>query len=184
MNEPLDEAEARMAGAVAHTREEFGKIRTGRANPALVADLPVAYYGTQTPLQQIAGVTVPEPRMLLISPYDQTALRDIERSIQQSDLGVNPSSDGSVVRVVFPELTEERRRDYVRLARDRAEEGRVAVRNVRRHAKSEIARLTEAGELSRDEGHRDSDALQALTDRYVSEIDKLLANKERELLEV
>ena len=180
----MTDAELRMSAAVDHTRAELAKIRAGRANPGLVNDLPVEYYGTKTPLQQIAGVTVPEARMLLISPYDAAALKEIERALNASDLGVNPSNDGTVVRVVFPDLTEERRREYVKVARDRAEDGRIAIRNVRRAAKSEFAKLGEDGQISEDEERRADKALQDMTDRYVAQVDSLVGSKEKELLEV
>jgi ribosome recycling factor len=184
VDDVMTEAELRMSDSVDHTRGEFAKIRTGRANPQLISGLHVDYYGTKTPLQQIAGISVPEPRMLLVNPYDARALRDIERAIQASDIGVNPSNDGSVIRVVFPELSEERRRDFVRLARERAEEGRVAIRNIRRSAKSDFDTLEKAGDISEDEHRRAEHALQELTNTYVAKIDELLSNKERELLEV
>lgn len=184
IDDVLTEAELRMSDTIDHTRGEFAKIRTGRANPGLITNLPVDYYGTKTPLQQIAGVSVPEPRMLLVNPYDANALRDIERAIQQADLGINPSNDGSVIRVVFPELSEERRHDFVRLARERAEEGRVAVRNIRRSAKSSLEASEREGDITQDERRRGEADLQKLTDTYVGTIDELLANKERELLEV
>lgn len=184
IDDVLTEAELRMSDTVDHTRGEFAKIRTGRANPALIANLPVEYYGTRTPLQQIAGVSVPEPRMLLVNPYDHSALRDIERAIQSADLGINPTNDGTVIRVVFPELSQERRQDFVRLARERAEEGRVAIRNIRRGAKSDLEKLQKDGDISQDEQRRGEADLQKLTDTYVATIDELLGNKERELLEV
>ena len=184
IDETLREADHKMTAAVEHTRGQFAKIRTGRANPGLITDLPVDYYGTPTPLQQIAGVSVPEARMLVISPYDQNALKDIERAIAQADLGLNPSNDGTLIRVVFPELTEERRKEFVKLARERAEEGRVAIRNVRRQAKSDIGELADEAEITEDDAHRADRKLQDLTDRHVGEIDKLLANKEKDLLEV
>lgn len=180
----LTEAELRMSDTIDHTRGEFAKIRTGRANPGLIANLPVDYYGTKTPLQQIAGVSVPEPRMLLVNPYDANALRDIERAIQQADLGLNPSNDGSVIRVVFPELSEERRHDFVRLARERAEEGRVAVRNIRRGAKGSLDGFRRDGDITEDDQRRGAADLQKLTDTHVGTIDELLTSKERELLEV
>lgn len=180
----MTEAELKMSAAVEHTRSEFSKIRTGRANPGLITDLMVDYYGAPTPLQQVAGVSVPEPRMLLVSPYDQQALKNIERAIAKADLGLNPSNDGKVIRVVFPELTEERRKEFVRLARERAEEGRVAIRNIRRGAKNDISKLKEESEISEDDERRADKALQDVTDRYVGEVDALLANKEKELLEV
>jgi ribosome recycling factor len=184
IEDTLAEARQKMDAAVRHTRAEIAKIRTGRANPGLITDLHVSYYGTQTPLQQLAGVTAPEPRMLVVSPYDRTALKEIERTIQASDLGLNPSNDGEVIRVVFPELTQERRRQFVRLTKERAEEGRTAVRNIRRHAKSEIDRMTRDGEVSEDEARRADKALQELTDKHVGSIDQLVATKEKELLEV
>jgi ribosome recycling factor len=180
----LDDAKQKMAAAVEHTRGEFGKIRTGRANPGLVADLPVEYYGSKTPLQQLAGISVPEPRMLVINPFDQSAAKEIERAIAGSDLGLNPNSDGQVIRVVFPELTEERRKEYVRLARERAEDGRVAVRNVRRQAKHDIAELLDEAEITEDDQRRSERQLQEITDKHTGEIDGLVANKEQELLEV
>lgn len=180
----MSEARAKMTAAVEHTRASFGKIRTGRANPGLITDLPVDYYGTPTPLQQIAGVSVPEARMLVISPYDASAMKEIERAISQSDLGLNPSNDGTIIRVVFPELTEERRKEFVKLARERAEEGRVAIRNIRRQAKGDVAALLDLSELSEDDAHRADRQLQDLTDSQIAEVDKLLANKEKELLEV
>lgn len=184
LDDVMTEAELKMSDTVDHTRGEFGKIRTGRANPGLITGLPVEYYGTKTPLQQIAGVSVPEPRMLLVNPYDASALREIDRAIQAADLGVNPSNDGNVIRVVFPELSQERRQDFVRKARERAEEGRVAVRNIRRTAKSDFDELEKSGDITIDDQRRAAAQLQELTDRYVATIDDLLTNKEHELLEV
>jgi ribosome recycling factor len=178
----LSDAQEKMQAAVAHTSSEFGKIRTGRANPGLITDLPVEYYGAKTPLQQLASVSVPEPRMLLVSPFDATAMKEIERTLSAADL--NPSNDGQNIRVVFPELTEERRKEYVKLARERAEDGRIAIRNVRRGAKSDLADLEEEGEATEDEHRRADKALQDVTDKHVQQIDTLLANKEKELLEV
>jgi ribosome recycling factor len=184
LEEILMDAELKMSAAVDHTRTEFAKIRTGRANPQLITDLPVEYYGTQTPLQQLAGVSVPDPRMLLVSPYDKSALREIERAISRSDLGLNPTNDGVVIRVVFPDLTEERRKQFVKVARERAEDSRVGIRNNRRSARASIGKLADAGEVPDDEATRAETRLQELTDRYVHEVDGLLANKEKELLEV
>jgi ribosome recycling factor len=180
----LSDADEKMQGAIAHTRSEFGKIRTGRANPTLITDLPVEYYGTQTPLQQLANVSVPEPRMLTVNPFDASALKEIERAIAAADLGLNPSNDGQLIRVVFPELTEERRKQFVKLARERAEEGRVSVRNIRRSAKSDIAELEDEGEATEDDVRRADKRLQDITDRHIAQIDALLAAKEKELLEV
>ena len=184
IDDSMMEAELKMSAAVDHTRSEFGKIRTGRANPGLITDLLIEYYGAPTPLQQVAGVSVPEPRMLLVTPYDQVALKNIERAISQADLGLNPSNDGKAIRVVFPELTEERRKEFVRQARDRAEDGRVAIRNIRRSMKQEIGRLLTDSEITEDDERRAEKSLQELTDKYVGEIDALLVNKEKELLEV
>ncbi|MEX0657876.1 MAG: ribosome recycling factor [Egibacteraceae bacterium] len=180
----MNEARSKMAAAVEHTRASFAKIRTGRANPGLITDLPVEYYGTPTPLQQIAGVSVPEARMLVISPYDASALKEIERALSQSDLGLNPSNDGKIIRVIFPDLTEERRKEFVKLARERAEEGRVAVRNIRRQAKGDLGALLEMSEITEDDSHRAEGRLQDLTDQHIAEIDQVLVNKEKELLEV
>jgi ribosome recycling factor len=172
----------KMEKAVAHVQGEFGSVRTGRATPALVEKLKVDYYGTDVPLQQIAGFSVPEARLLVIQPYDKGAIKAIEKAIQHSDLGINPSNDGQVIRLAFPPLTEERRKDMVKLVKHKAEEGRVAVRNVRRHSKADMEALH--GEISDDDIHRGEDGLQKLTDRFIVRIDQLLANKEEELLEV
>jgi ribosome recycling factor len=180
----LGDADERMLAAIAHTQDGFAKIRTGRANPTLITDLKVEYYGAPTPLQQLANVTVPEPRMLMISPFDQSSMKEIERAISGSDLGLNPNNDGQVIRVVFPELTEERRREYVKLARERAEDGRITIRNVRRSAKQDIADLLDAGDATEDDVHWADKQLQDLTDKHVGQIDTLLGNKEKELLEV
>jgi ribosome recycling factor len=183
MHEKVEDAKDRMKKAVAHLQDEFASIRTGRATPALVDKLKVDYYGSEVPLQQLAGFSVPEARVLVISPYDKGALKAIEKAIQQSDLGVNPSNDGQIVRLTFPELTQERRKDLVKVVKGRAEEGRVAVRNVRRHARQELEALEHAGELSRDELDRIEKELEKLTHDTVAEIDTLLAHKEKELLQ-
>ena len=178
------ECKDKMHKAVEHMLAEFGALRTGRANPALVEKLKVDYYGSEVPLQQLAGFSVPEPRVLLISPYDKGAMKAIEKAIQGSDLGVNPGNDGEHIRLVFPELTQERRKEFVKLAKAKAEDGRVAVRNVRRHARQELEALEKAGELSRDELDRIEKELERLTHEHVAEIDKMLEHKEQELLEV
>lgn len=180
----LDDAREKMSAAVEHTRSQFAKIRTGRANPQLIENLPIEYYGTKVPLQQLAGISVPEARLLVINPYDQSALKEIERAIQTADIGVQPSNDGQVIRIVFPELTEERRKEYVKLARERAEEGRVSIRNIRRQAKGSFGDMQSSGEISEDDAHRADRSLQRLTDQQTGEIDQLLASKEQELLEV
>ena len=178
----LGEAEAKMDQAVEHTAGEFATVRTGRANPNLLHRITVDYYGTQTPLQQIAGVSVPEARMLIVTPYDKSALADIERAIQAADLGLNPANDGNIIRLVFPPLTEERRKELIRVVRHLAEEGRVAIRNVRRHTKDDFDALH--GEISDDDIHRGEKDLQDLTDHHIERIDELLTHKEAELLEV
>jgi len=178
----LAEAEQKMELAADHVAGEFGTVRTGRANPQLLQRISVEYYGSATPLQQLASIAVPEPRMLVVQPYDRGSLGDIEKAILNSDLGLNPTNDGSVIRIVFPSLTEERRRDLIKVVRNMAEEGRVSVRNVRRHSKSDMEALH--GEISDDDIRRGEEMLQELTDKWVERIDELLANKEEELMEV
>jgi ribosome recycling factor len=180
----LDEARERMAKAVSHTRADFSGVRTGRAAPALVEKLSVDYYGTDVPLQQLAGFTVPEARTLVISPYDKTSLGAIEKSIQQSDLGLTPSNDGVVIRLSFPPLTEERRKDLVRVVRHMAEEGRVAIRNLRRAGRHDLGALEKDGDISVDDLARAEKDLDKLTHQYEAEVDKALEHKEQELLEV
>jgi ribosome recycling factor len=184
IDEALKQAESKMRKAIEVTREEFGGVRTGRASPALLQRLTVDYYGAQTPLQQLASFAVPEPRMLVIHPYDRNAISAIEKAIMASDIGITPSNDGNVIRLGFPTLTEERRKELTKLVRDRAEHGRVAIRNVRRHIKEEIDRDIKAGKVSEDEGHRAEKELQKQTDRFVAEIDDMLKRKESELMEV
>ena len=182
--EIISDCKDKMAKAVEHLRDEFSRVRTGRATPALVEKMRVDYYGSEVPLQQLAGFTVPEPRVLVIQPYDKGAMAAIEKAIQQSDLGINPSNDGQVVRLVFPELTADRRKDLVKVVKHQAEEGRVAVRNVRRHARQELEALEKAGEISRDELERIEKDLEKATHDVVAEVDQLLSHKEHELLEV
>ena len=182
IEELLDEALAKMDQAVEHTAVEFGTVRTGRANPALLHRITVDYYGTQTPLQQLAGFSVPEARMLIVSPYDKSAMVAIEKAIQSADLGLNPSNDGNIIRLAFPALTEERRKELIRVVRGLAEEGRVAIRNVRRHIKDDLEALE--GDVSEDDIRRAESELQELTDSHVKKLDDLLAHKEAELLEV
>jgi ribosome recycling factor len=178
------ETRARMKKAVGHLREEFGGIRTGRASPAQVEKLMVDYYGAQTPLQQLAGFSVPEARVLVVQPYDKGAMKAIEKAIQTSDLGINPSNDGQVIRLTFPQLTEERRKDLVKVVKTRAEDGRVAVRNVRRDARKELEALEKAGDISRDDLDRVEKDLEKAVAEVIAEIDEMLTHKERELLEV
>src|SRR5881628_393277 len=174
VDEALKQAEQKMQKAVEVAREEFGGVRTGRASPQLLQRLSVDYYGTQTPMQQLASFSVPEPRLLVIHPYDRNAMQMIEKAIQASDLGLNPSNDGTVIRLSFPQLTEERRKELIKLVRDRAEHGKVAVRNVRRHAKEEIDHAVKEGTVAEDAGHRAEKELQKLTDRTVAEIDEMV----------
>ncbi|MDX2344111.1 MAG: ribosome recycling factor [Acidimicrobiia bacterium] len=182
IDEQLAEAKGKMDQAISHTIDEFGTVRTGRANPGLLHRIVVDYYGTQTPLQQIAGFSVPEARMLVVQPYDKSSIQAIEKAIMTADLGLNPSNDGNVIRLAFPQLTEERRKELIRMVRHLAEDGRVAVRNVRRHIKDDIESLE--GDVSEDDVRRAEKTLQEMTDRHVHKIDDLLANKEEELMEV
>lgn len=178
------ETKQRMRKAVTHLQEEFGGIRTGRASPAQVEKIMVDYYGTQTPLQQLAGFSVPEPRVLVVQPYDKGAMKAIEKAIQQSDLGINPGNDGQVIRLTFPQLTEERRKDLVKVVKNRAEEARVAVRNVRRDARKELEALEKSGDLSKDDLSRTEKDLEKAVHEVIAEIDEMVTHKERELLEV
>lgn len=184
IEETLLEAEEKMEKALVAAKNELASIRTGRANPALFTSLSVEYYGAPTPLQQLASVTVPEARTVLITPFDRTATKDIVTAVRESDLGVNPTDDGNVIRVNLPALTEERRKEYVKLARSRAEESRVQLRNVRRKTKDALDKIKKDGEAGEDEVERAEKELDALTKRYVEQVDKTLTAKESELLEV
>lgn len=178
------DATHRMDQAVEKVTVDFGGIRSGRANPQLLNRVMVEYYGSQTPLQQLANFAVPEPRILIINPFDKDAIGQIERAIRDADLGLNPASDGVVIRCVFPELTEERRKEYIKLAKQIAEEGKVAVRNVRRHARDGMQKLEDDGEVGKDDHERAAKQLEDLTSQHVARIDKALEAKEKELLEV
>lgn len=182
IDELLGEAETKMDHAVEHVQGEFGTVRTGRANPGILHRVTVDYYGVQTPLQQLASFSVPEPRLLVVAPYDKSVMSEIEKALQASELGLNPSNDGTVIRLAFPPLTEERRIDLIRVVRHMAEEGRIAVRNVRRHIKDDIESLE--GDVSEDDIHRAEDRLQEITNCHTARIDELLEHKEYELLEV
>jgi len=182
IEETLLEGEVKMDQALVHLQSDFATVRTGRANPAIMHRVMVDYYGSPTPLQQLASFSVPEARLLLVHPYDRSTIGTIERAILASDLGLNPSNDGTVIRLAFPPLTEERRRELIRLVRHMAEETRVAVRNVRRHVKKELEGLE--GEVSENEIERAEKDLDDLTHRHVTRIDEVLAHKEAELLEV
>jgi len=180
----VDECRDKMRKAVGHLKDEFASVRTGRATPGLVEKLRVDYYGSEVPLQQLAGFSVPEPRVLVISPYDKQSIKAIEKAIQGSDLGINPNNDGAVIRLVFPQLTEDRRKELVKVVKHRAEEGRVAVRNVRRQARHDLEALEKDGDISRDELERVEKDLEKQTHDVIAEIDELLGHKEKELLEV
>ncbi|MFY9588697.1 MAG: ribosome recycling factor [Actinomycetota bacterium] len=184
IDEAMKQSDLKMQKAIEVAREEFGGVRTGRASPQLLQRLTVDYYGSQTPLQQLASFSVPEPRLLVIHPYDRNAMSSIEKAIMTSDLGLNPSNDGTVIRLNFPPLTEERRKELIKVVRERAEEARVSVRNIRRHTKDEIEKDIKAGKVSEDDGHRAEKELQKLTDKYVAEIDQMVERKEHELKEV
>jgi ribosome recycling factor len=180
----LDDARERMAKSVESTRHEFGSVRTGRASPALLDRINVDYYGASTPLKQLATITTPEARLLTVQPYDKSSIKAIERSILESDVGLTPSNDGNVIRLNIPELTEERRRQLVRVVRHIAEEGRVAIRNVRRDVMHDLRELKEAGDAGSDDEHRAEVELQKVTDARIAELDEVLGHKEEEILEV
>lgn len=184
IDEILLEAEENMDNALNVARDNLASIRTGQASTALFANIAVEYYGAPTPLQQLASISIPEARTVVIQPYDASAKKDIEKALRTSDLGVNPTDDGQVIRINMPQMTEERRRDYVKLAKQRAEESRVTVRNMRRKAKDAIDAAVKAGDVGEDEGSRAEKELDALTKGHVDKIDAMLARKESELLEV
>jgi ribosome recycling factor len=184
INDILNEADSKMDKSVEATREEFAAIRAGRAHPSMFNKIVVDYYGSPTPLQQLASFTAPEARIILISPYDQGAMHNIQKAIRDSDLGVNPADDGKVIRCVFPELTEERRKEYIKVAKAKAEDGRVAVRNLRRTAKQHLEKLEKDGEVGQDDVTGAEKRLDGMTKKHTDAIDELLKNKESELLEV
>ena len=184
IEETLLEAEEKMEKAVAVAKDDFAAIRTGRAHPAMFNKIVADYYGALTPINQLASFSVPEPRMAVITPFDKSALRNIETAIRDSDLGVNPSNDGSIIRVVFPQLTEERRKEYIKVARGKGEDAKVSIRSIRRKAKDAIDKLVKDGEIGEDDGRRGEKELDDTTARYVAQVDELLKHKEAELLEV
>jgi ribosome recycling factor len=184
IDETLFEAEEKMDKALSVAKEDFASIRTGRANPSMFAKIVVDYYGAPTPVNQLASFHVADARMLTLTPYDKGSLAAIEKSIRDSDLGVNPTNDGNIIRVVFPQLTEERRKEFIKVARHKAEDARVSVRNVRRHAKDALDRLVKDSEVGEDDARRAEKQLEDLTHKYVAGIDELLRHKEAELLEV
>jgi ribosome recycling factor len=180
----LSVAERRMRGAVESVKSNFATIRTGRANPSLLDRIEVEAYGSKMPLRSVANVGAPEPRLLTVTPFDPSTLKNIERAIRDSDIGLNPQNDGKIIRLPIPELTEERRRELIRVARHMAEEGRVSVRNVRRDEMKDVHELRKEGEISQDDEHRAEEELQKLTNDYVKRIEAALADKEAELMEV
>jgi ribosome recycling factor len=184
IDETLFEAEEKMEKALTVAREEFGAIRTGRATPAMFAKVLVDYYGALTPVQQLASFQVPEPRTALVTPYDKSSLGAVEKAIRDSDLGVNPTNDGNVIRVMFPQLTEERRREMIKVARAKAEDAKVSVRAIRRRAKDALDKLTKDGEVGEDDAGRAEKELEKATHGWVEKIDEMLRAKEVELLEV
>ena len=184
IDDTLLEAEEKMDKAVAVARDELGTLRTGRASPQMFARLTVDYYGTPTPIPQMASITVAEARMAVIKPYDPNQLGAIEKSIRDSDLGVNPTNDGMIIRVVFPQLTEERRRELGKVARHKGEEAKVSIRNIRRHAKDALDKMARDGETGEDEVRRAEKELDETTQKYVATVDEVVKHKEAELLEV
>jgi ribosome recycling factor len=184
IDQTLRDAEQKMGKAVDFAKEEFAAIRTGRAHPAMFAKIQADYYGSPTPIQQLASFHIPEARLVVITPYDKNALGGIEKAIRDSDLGVNPANDGAVIRIVLPDLTAERRKEYAKLARTKAEDARVSVRNIRRHAKETLDRLARDGDAGEDDVNRGEKHLDSSTRKYVGQIDDVLKHKEEEILEV
>jgi ribosome recycling factor len=184
IEETLLEAEEKMEKAVVVAKEDFAAIRTGRAHPAMFNKIVAEYYGTMTPINQLASFSVPEPRMAVVTPFDKSSLRNSEQAIRDSDLGVNPSNDGNLIRVTFPELTEERRKEYIKVAKTKAEDAKISIRSVRRKAKEAIEAAIKDGDIGEDEGRRAEKDLDDTTAKYVTQVDELLKHKEAELLEV
>ncbi|MEY9932280.1 ribosome recycling factor [Catenulispora sp. GP43] len=184
IDETLLDAEEKMDKAVEVAKDDLSGVRTGRANPAMFSKLTAEYYGAATPLSQMASFQVQDARMVVISPYDKTALGAIERSIRDSDLGVNPTNDGQIIRVVFPQLTEERRKEYIKVARAKGEDAKISIRNIRRHAKETLDKLAKDGEAGEDDVRRAEKHLDELTQKHTAQIDEMLKHKESELLEV
>ncbi|WP_100373176.1 ribosome recycling factor [Bacillus sp. FJAT-45037] len=182
--EVMNSAKERMLKAIESLNRELAKLRAGRANPAILDRVTVEYYGADTPLNQLATISVPEARLLMIQPFDKTAMNDIERGIQKADLGLTPTNDGIVIRIQIPALTEERRRDLVKLVKRAAEDAKVAVRNVRRDANDDLKKLQKDGEMTEDELRRDTDEVQKLTDKKIADIDAVAEKKEKEIMEV
>ncbi len=184
IEETLFEAEEKMERAVEFAKDEFATIRTGRASPAMFSRIMIDYYGSLTPLPQLSTINIPEPRMVIIKPHDPTQIKAMEKAIRDSDLGVNPNNEGTQIRLVLPPMTEERRREMIKVARHKGEEAKVAIRNVRRKAKDELDRIVKDGETGEDDGRRAERELEDLTHKYVAHVDEILKHKEAELLEV
>jgi ribosome recycling factor len=184
IDETLFEAEEKMEKAVSVARDDFGTIRTGRANPGMFNKIMVDYYGAPTPVNQLASFHVVDARMLTLTPYDKSAMDAVERAIRDSDLGVNPTNDGAIIRVAFPQLTEERRKEFIKVAHRKAEDAKISIRNIRRHAKDELDRMAKDGEVGEDDVTRAEKELEKVTQRHVASVDELLKHKEAELLEV
>ncbi|USG67959.1 ribosome recycling factor [Brevibacillus ruminantium] len=180
----LKEMEDRMGKAIAALKKDLSSLRAGRANPAILDKVVVDYYGTPTPISQLANISVPEPRMLTIQPWDKSSLKEIDRAIQQSDLGLTPSNDGTIIRIAIPPLTEERRKELVKMANKSGEETKVAIRNIRRDANDEIKKLEKAATISEDESRRHQETIQKTTDKYIADVDKTVKEKEKDILEV
>jgi ribosome recycling factor len=184
IDETLFEAEEKMEKAVSVARDDFGTIRTGRANPGMFNKIMVDYYGAPTPVNQLASFHVVDARMLTLTPYDKSAMDAVERAIRDSDLGVNPTNDGAIIRVAFPQLTEERRKEFIKVAHRKAEDAKISIRNIRRHAKDELDRMAKDGDVGEDDVTRAEKELEKVTQRHVASVDELLKHKEAELLEV
>ncbi|WP_181766119.1 ribosome recycling factor [Streptomyces albidus (ex Kaewkla and Franco 2022)] len=184
IEETLLEAEEKMEKAVVVAKEDFAAIRTGRAHPAMFNKIVAEYYGAMTPINQLASFSVPEPRMAVVTPFDKSSLRNIEQAIRDSDLGVNPSNDGNIIRVTFPELTEERRKEFIKVAKAKGEDAKISIRSVRRKAKESLEAAIKDGDVGEDEGRRAEKELDDTTAKYVTQVDEILKHKEAELLEV
>jgi len=184
IDETLFEAEEKMERAIEFAKSEFATVRTGRATPGMFARIVIDYYGTPTPIPQMATINIPEPRMVLIKPHDPSQLKAMEKAIRDSDLGINPNNEGTQIRLIIPQMTEERRREMIKVVRHKAEESKVAIRNVRRKAKEELDRIVKDGEAGEDDGRRAEKELDDLTHKYVAHVDEILKHKEDELLEV
>ena len=184
MEEILEEAEKKMQKTVESISGQLARLRTGKASPALLEGIKVDYYGTPTPINQIASISTPEPRLIVVHPWDKSAVAAIEKAIQSSDLGLNPNSDGTVIRIPIPPLTEERRKELLKVAKNIAEEGKVAIRNIRRETIEKIKKMQKDGEIPEDDSHRLQDKVQDLTEKYTKKIDEILKNKEEEIMTV